>query len=98
MINTKCYYPDWEEPGSYEVGKHAFNKDGDCTTCGEQAVCKCGHRPGRHHSTPIMYGPDIGDCRDCDCHRLRVATGAVVPLDVEMSVNEAMNLFDRRAK
>ena len=32
---TKCYYPDWENPGHYEAGTHSWNKDGDCTTCGE---------------------------------------------------------------
>ncbi len=39
MKNKKCYYPDYEGgEGAYEVGKHSWNKNGDCTTCGEQML------------------------------------------------------------
>jgi len=33
MIDEEtCLYPDWE--GGLIVGKHHFDKDGYCTTCG----------------------------------------------------------------
>jgi hypothetical protein len=28
-----CVYPDWE--GGFSTGKHNFDKDGFCTTCGK---------------------------------------------------------------
>lgn len=42
---TQCYYPDWE--GGYTVGKHRFNKHGDCTTCGEYDPDKDEDNDGR---------------------------------------------------
>lgn len=32
----ECYYPDWEE--GLIVGRHIFDKSGDCIICGEVKV------------------------------------------------------------